>query len=132
MNLTVEIEREEDGRWIAEVVDLPGVLVYAQTVEEATSQVQALASRVLADRLEHGESGTAFINISFEDLIVFFHVLNGQILFCARSACSLERYLILKCSTQITRWKLSAKRALLLGAFVMSVLSASTIEVAGS
>lgn len=66
MNLTVEIEQEEDGRWIAEVVDLPGVLVYAQTVEDATAQVQALALRVLADRLEHGETGTAFISVSFE------------------------------------------------------------------
>jgi predicted RNase H-like HicB family nuclease len=52
MNLAIEIEQEEDGRWIAEVIDLPGVLVYAQTPEEATTQVQALALRVLADRLE--------------------------------------------------------------------------------
>ena len=66
MNLTVEIEQEEDGRWIAEVVDLPGVLVYAQTIEDATTQVQALALRVLADRLEHGESGSEFINLSFQ------------------------------------------------------------------
>jgi predicted RNase H-like HicB family nuclease len=48
MNLTVEIEQEEDGRWIAEVVDLPGVLVYAQTIEDAIAKVQALALRVLA------------------------------------------------------------------------------------
>jgi predicted RNase H-like HicB family nuclease len=66
MNLTVEIEQEEDGRWIAEVVDLPGVLVYAQTIEDATAKVQALALRVLADRLEHGEGGSAFVNVSFE------------------------------------------------------------------
>lgn len=66
MNLTVEIEQEEDGRWIAEVVDLPGVLVYAQTIEEATAKVQALAFRVLADRLEHGEGGSALVNVSFE------------------------------------------------------------------
>jgi predicted RNase H-like HicB family nuclease len=66
MNLTVEIEQEEDGRWIAEVVDLPGVLVYAQTLEDATTQVQALALRVLADRLEHGESGSALVNVSFQ------------------------------------------------------------------
>jgi predicted RNase H-like HicB family nuclease len=56
MNFTVEIEREEDGRWIAEVIELPGVLAYGQTREEAISKVQALALRVLADRLEHGES----------------------------------------------------------------------------
>lgn len=49
----VEIEQEEDGRWIAEVVDLPGVLAYGQTPEEAKAKVQALALRVVADRLEH-------------------------------------------------------------------------------
>jgi predicted RNase H-like HicB family nuclease len=66
MHLTVEIEQEEDGRWIAEVVDLLGVLVYAQTIEDAIAKVQALALRVLADRLEHGEDGSAFVNVSFE------------------------------------------------------------------
>jgi predicted RNase H-like HicB family nuclease len=50
MNLTVEIEQAEDGRWIAEVIGLPGALVYAQTCEEAITRVQALALRVLADR----------------------------------------------------------------------------------
>jgi predicted RNase H-like HicB family nuclease len=54
--LTIEIEQEEDGRWIAEVPELPGVLVYGQTRQEATDRVQALAVRVLADRLEHGEA----------------------------------------------------------------------------
>jgi len=53
--MRVEIEQEEDGRWIAEVPDLPGVMVYGQTRAEALSKVQALALRVLADRLEHGE-----------------------------------------------------------------------------
>jgi len=54
--LTIEVEHEEDGRWIAEVTDLPGVLAYGQTHEEAVGRAQALALRVLADRLEHGES----------------------------------------------------------------------------
>ncbi|MEW5767331.1 MAG: type II toxin-antitoxin system HicB family antitoxin [bacterium] len=53
--MNIEIEREEDGRWIAEVPDLPGVMVYGQSQEEAISKVRALALRVLADRLEHGE-----------------------------------------------------------------------------
>jgi len=53
--MKVEIEREEDGRWIAEVPDLPGVMTYGQTRAEALSKVKALALRVLADRLEHGE-----------------------------------------------------------------------------
>jgi len=52
MTLRVEIEQAEDGRWIAEVVELPGVLAYGKTSEEAKAKVQALALRVLADRLE--------------------------------------------------------------------------------
>ena len=55
MILTIETEQEEDGRWIAEVMDIPGVLVYGQTRQEAITKVKALALRVLADRLEHGE-----------------------------------------------------------------------------
>ena len=65
MNLRVEIEQEEDGRWIAEVVDLPGVLAYGATSNEAQAKVQALALRVLADRLEHGEAGPDLVTISF-------------------------------------------------------------------
>ncbi len=52
---TIETEQEEDGRWIAEVMEIPGALVYGATSEEATVKVQALALRVLAERLEHGE-----------------------------------------------------------------------------
>ncbi len=52
----VEVEQETDGRWIAEIADLPGVMVYGATADEACAKVQALALRVVADRLEHGES----------------------------------------------------------------------------
>ena len=55
MRLRVELEREEDGRWIAEVPELPGVMSYGASRDEAVSRVQALTLRVLADRLEHGE-----------------------------------------------------------------------------
>ena len=55
MKFTIEYEREEDGRWIAEVLELPGVLSYGNSIEEATSKVQALALRVVADQIEHGE-----------------------------------------------------------------------------
>jgi predicted RNase H-like HicB family nuclease len=55
MSWTIEGEQEEDGRWIAEVPALPGVLVYGPTRPEAIGQVQALALRVLAHRLEHGQ-----------------------------------------------------------------------------
>ena len=54
--LRVQLEREEDGRWIAEVIGLPGVLVYGESREAALARVEALALRVLADRLEHGEA----------------------------------------------------------------------------
>lgn len=53
--LTVEIEQEEDGRFIAEIVELPGVMAYGHSREEAVAKVEALALRTLADRLEHGE-----------------------------------------------------------------------------
>ncbi|MDJ0728766.1 MAG: type II toxin-antitoxin system HicB family antitoxin [Crocosphaera sp.] len=66
MNLTIEVEQEEDGRWIAEVIDLPGVLVDGQTVEEAITKVQALALRVLADNIENDKSDAKYINISFQ------------------------------------------------------------------
>ena len=51
----IEIEREADGRWLAEVPDLPGVMVYGQDRASAIANVKALALRVLADRIEHGE-----------------------------------------------------------------------------
>lgn len=54
--LKVEVDREDDGRWIAEVVELPGVQAYGDSRDEAIGRVQALSLRVLADRLEHGES----------------------------------------------------------------------------
>jgi predicted RNase H-like HicB family nuclease len=56
MTLTVEIDREEDGRWIAEVPELPGVMVYGGSRMEAIELVQALALRVIADRVEHHEA----------------------------------------------------------------------------
>lgn len=56
MNFTVEVEQEEDGRWLSEVAEISGALAYGQTREEAIARVQALALRVVADRLEHGAS----------------------------------------------------------------------------
>ena len=55
MNLHVELEQETDGRWIAEIPELPGVLVYGETRDQATQKAQALALRVLADELERGQ-----------------------------------------------------------------------------
>jgi predicted RNase H-like HicB family nuclease len=56
MKLTVETEQEEDGRWLAEVMELPGVLAYGKNSNDAAAHAQALALRVIADRLENGES----------------------------------------------------------------------------
>ena len=53
--LNVELDREEDGRWIAEIPALPGVLTYGQSRDEAIERAKALALRVMADKLEHGE-----------------------------------------------------------------------------
>jgi predicted RNase H-like HicB family nuclease len=64
MHLTIEHEREEDGRWLAEVPELPGVLAYGATAQEAMAKAQALALRVLAERLEHNESGPQSISIA--------------------------------------------------------------------
>ncbi len=65
MTLTIEYEQEEDGRWLAEVVELPGVMVYGKTTEEAIARVQALALRVLAEQIEHGERDPKLLSISF-------------------------------------------------------------------
>ena len=56
MNLAIELEQEDDGRWIAEIDELDGVVVYGETREEAIKNVKTLALRVVADRLENGES----------------------------------------------------------------------------
>ena len=53
--MKIEVDREADGRWIAEVPDLPGVLTYGSSREDAISKAEVLALRVIADRLEHGE-----------------------------------------------------------------------------
>ena len=53
--MRIELEQEEDGRWIAEIPDLPGVMTYGKSRAEAISRVKALALRAMADRLEHGE-----------------------------------------------------------------------------
>ena len=65
MNYTIEIEQEDDGRIIAEVIELPGVLAYGKTKEEAIAKAQALALYVIADRLENGETSLELLNLSF-------------------------------------------------------------------
>ena len=66
MRLTIELEQEVDGRWIAEVPELPGVLVYSDTQEKAAQLARALAFRVLADQIESGELSVAAIEtVSF-------------------------------------------------------------------
>lgn len=64
MNFSILCEQEDDGRWLAEVPELPGVLAYGASPEEATARAEVLALRVIAERLEHGESRPMAINIS--------------------------------------------------------------------
>jgi len=64
MNFTLECEQEVDGRWIAEVPELPGVLSYGNSAADAMSRAEILALRVIADRLEHGESEPVSISFS--------------------------------------------------------------------
>ena len=66
MALGIELEREDDGRWLAEVPALAGVMCYGRTRDDAVARVQALALRVIADRLEHGETEPSLPNVSFE------------------------------------------------------------------
>jgi len=64
VNFTIEHEREEDGRWLAEVPELPGVLAYGKTADEAMAKAEVLALRVLAERLENNETGPQPISIA--------------------------------------------------------------------
>jgi predicted RNase H-like HicB family nuclease len=65
MKFTVEIEQEVDGRWIAEVAEIQGAMKYGSTKDEAIAHVEALALRVLAERLENGEQLAEPIHINF-------------------------------------------------------------------
>lgn len=65
MTFTIELDREPDGRWLAEVPRLPDVDCYRQDRDEAVARVQAPALRVLAERLEHGEVPSGLLNVSF-------------------------------------------------------------------
>ena len=64
MNLSVDVEQESDGRWIAEVPELPGVLAYGATSDEAIIKAETLALRVMADRLEQGEAKAQSIHLT--------------------------------------------------------------------
>ena len=65
MVLSIELDREDDGRWIAEALELPGVMAYGATREEAISVTEKLAIAVIADRIEHGELPPSALNVSF-------------------------------------------------------------------
>ena len=66
MKFQIAIEQETNGRWIAEVEALPGVISYGVTKTDAVAKVQALALRVLAERMEHGEAVPEFLDVSFQ------------------------------------------------------------------
>ncbi|MHB8420695.1 MAG: type II toxin-antitoxin system HicB family antitoxin [Myxococcales bacterium] len=66
MKFVVQIDREADGRWLGEIPELPGVLAYGKTRKKAIAAVEALAFRVLADRIEHGEVRAGLWSVTFE------------------------------------------------------------------
>jgi predicted RNase H-like HicB family nuclease len=68
VNLSIELDREDDGRWIAEALELPGVMTYGLTREEAISNTERLAIEVIADRIQHGELPPSRLNVSFKPL----------------------------------------------------------------
>ncbi len=70
MTFTIETEQEADSRWIAEVVELAGVLAYGITRDQAVAKAKALALRVVAERLDHGEEASALTTIAFEAAII--------------------------------------------------------------
>ena len=65
MNLTIDLDREEDGRWIAEAIELPGVMCYGHSRAEAISKAERLAIEVIADRITHGELPSSALGVSF-------------------------------------------------------------------
>lgn len=65
MNLTIDLELEEDGRWIAEVLELPGVMCYGQSRDEAIVNSERLAIEVIAGRVAHGELPSSAFSVSF-------------------------------------------------------------------
>lgn len=65
VKFTLEYEQEQDGRWLAEVLELPGILAYGRTAEEAIARAQALGLRVIAERIENGEESATLLSLSF-------------------------------------------------------------------
>ena len=65
MKFTIETEQEDDGRWLAEICELPGCLAYGDTPDTARARAEALGLRILADRLEHGELSPVALSVAF-------------------------------------------------------------------
>jgi predicted RNase H-like HicB family nuclease len=68
VNLSIELDREDDGRWIAEALELKGVMAYGETREEAISNTEKLAIEVIADRIKQAELPPSALNVSFQVL----------------------------------------------------------------
>jgi len=68
VNVSIELDREDDGRWIAEALELPGVMSYGDSREDAIRNTERLAIDVIADRIQHGELPASALNVSFQVL----------------------------------------------------------------
>jgi predicted RNase H-like HicB family nuclease len=65
VTLSIELDREDDGRWIAEILEIPGVMCYGTTREESIGNTERLTIEVIADRIAHGEMPASSLNLSF-------------------------------------------------------------------
>jgi predicted RNase H-like HicB family nuclease len=68
VKLSIELDREDDGRWIAEALELPGAMTYGSTRAEAISNTERLGIEIIADRIQHGELPSSALNVSFQVL----------------------------------------------------------------
>lgn len=80
MILRIEVEQEVDGRWVAEVIDLPGVMAYGASRLDALARVQVLALRSLADHLEHGEAIPEFLQVAFQPATQFMEIADRDMI----------------------------------------------------
>jgi len=79
VNLTIDLDREEDGRWIAEAAELPGAMCYGQTRDEAISNTERLAIEVIADRVAHKELPSSALHVSFLSRFQSFTISDEQL-----------------------------------------------------
>ena len=107
MNLNLEVEQEEDGRWLAEVLELPGAMAYGASADEAMVKAEALAFRALAEQLEHGEVSPLPITLSVPRPHEWLACSQGQ----TGSCCSVSPGLVAETAERVPSHPLSRRMA---------------------